>query len=70
MQRNCAEKKNSGWPRRECCLIDALELGIAMKKKFGVTISPDTENVKQYFQSVAALMKFVEMQRAGNEEAK
>jgi len=26
--------------------------------------------VKQYFQSVAALMKFVEMQRAGNEEAK
>ncbi|MDY6274353.1 MAG: phosphopantetheine-binding protein [Succinivibrionaceae bacterium] len=50
--------------------IDALELGIAMKKKFGVTISPDTENVKQYFQSVAALMKFVEMQRAGKEESK
>ena len=50
--------------------IDALELGIAMKKKFGVTSSPDTENVKQYFQSVAALMKFVEMQRAGKEESK
>ena len=50
--------------------IDALELGIAMKKKFGVTISPDTENVKQYFQPVAALMKFVETQRTAKEEPK
>ena len=50
--------------------IDALELGIAMKKKFGVTISPDTENVKQYFQSVAALRTFVGTQGAGKEEAR
>ena len=50
--------------------IDALELGIAMKKKFGVTISPATENEKQYFKYVAAHKKFVEMQRAGKEESK
>ncbi|MGN1392491.1 MAG: phosphopantetheine-binding protein [Succinivibrionaceae bacterium] len=39
--------------------IDALELGLAIKNKFGVAISPESENVKEYFYSVATLVKYI-----------
>jgi len=40
--------------------IDALELGLALKNRFGVVISPNSENVKEHFYSVATLVKFIE----------
>ncbi len=39
--------------------IDALELGLALKNTFGVTISPDSDNVKSHFYSVATLVDFI-----------
>lgn len=43
--------------------IDALELGLALKQTFGVKISPESEDVKEHFRSVASLVKFVESQQ-------
>jgi len=43
--------------------IDALELGIALRKKFNISLSPDDEETRNHFQSVASLAKFIESQR-------
>lgn len=39
--------------------IDALELGIALKKRFGVTFSSDAEDTKKHFASVDALAAYI-----------
>jgi acyl carrier protein len=39
--------------------IDALELSVAIKKKFGVTFAPDSEDNKKHFASVNALAEFI-----------
>jgi acyl carrier protein len=39
--------------------IDALELGIAIEKKFGVKFAADDENSKKHFASVNALAAFI-----------
>ncbi|GHV83862.1 acyl carrier protein [Spirochaetia bacterium] len=39
--------------------IDALELGIALKKKFGVKFSENNEDNKKHFASVNALAEYV-----------
>ena len=44
--------------------IDALELGLALKKKYGITISAESEDNKKHFASVAALADFVAANRA------
>ena len=44
--------------------IDALELGLALKKKYGITISAESEDNKNHFASVAALADFVAANRA------
>ena len=44
--------------------IDALELGLALKKKYGITISDESEDNKKHFASVAALADFVAANRA------
>ncbi|MGA0609002.1 phosphopantetheine-binding protein [Caldimonas sp. KR1-144] len=43
--------------------IDALELGLALQKRYGVTMSADAQEVRQHFASVQALAKFVAAQR-------
>ena len=43
--------------------IDALELGLALKKKYGVTLSAESEESRRVFASVAAIAAFVEAQR-------
>lgn len=43
--------------------IDALELGLALQKRYGVTMSADSQEVRQHFASVQALAKFVAAQR-------
>lgn len=40
--------------------IDALEIGIAIKKKYNVTLSADDENNKKYFYSIKSLVDFIE----------
>ena len=40
--------------------IDALELGLAMKHTFGVTINPESEDVKKHFYSVKTLQEYIE----------
>ncbi|MGY2488794.1 phosphopantetheine-binding protein [Cupriavidus sp. CP313] len=44
--------------------IDALELGLALQKRFGVSMSGDKEVVRGRFASVAALAAFVTAHRA------
>ena len=39
--------------------IDALELGVALKKKFGISFSQNEEDNKKHFYSVATLSDFV-----------
>ncbi|MDR1505808.1 MAG: phosphopantetheine-binding protein [Treponema sp.] len=39
--------------------IDALELGIALKKKFGVKFSPENTETKKHFASVNALAAYI-----------
>ena len=40
--------------------IDALELGVALRKKFGVKFSAENADNKKHFASVDALVKFIE----------
>ena len=44
--------------------IDALELGLAIKKKYGITMSAESEENKQHFASVSALADFVMSRKA------
>lgn len=44
--------------------IDALELGLALQKRYGVTLSADTQETRQHFSSVHALARLVSAQRA------
>ena len=39
--------------------IDALELGLALQKRYGVSLSADSEQTRQYFRSVQSLAAFV-----------
>lgn len=43
--------------------IDALELGIALRKKFMLDLNSDDEKTKSHFQSVANLARFIREQR-------
>lgn len=43
--------------------IDALEIGVALRKRYGITIETATKEVKAYFRSVESLATFVRMKR-------
>lgn len=43
--------------------IDALELGVALQKKYGVKITAESEEIKKNFQSVQSLAAFVSAKR-------
>lgn len=43
--------------------IDALELGLALQKRYGVHMSADAEETRRHFGSVTALAAFVAAQR-------
>ena len=45
--------------------IDALELGLAIRKKYDVLIDADKDDVVNIFASVAALAKFIQSEQAG-----
>jgi len=42
--------------------IDALELGLALQKRYGVSLAADSEQVRAHFASVRALAQFVSAQ--------
>lgn len=44
--------------------IDALELGVAIRQRFGIRIEAVTDEVKSHFASVRALAQFVDSQRS------
>ncbi len=43
--------------------IDALELGLALQKRYGVSMSSDSEETRKHFKSVNALAAFVASSR-------
>ncbi|MDR1930108.1 MAG: phosphopantetheine-binding protein [Treponema sp.] len=45
--------------------IDALELGVALKKKFGVKFSAESSDNKKHFASVDALADYITAERGG-----
>lgn len=44
--------------------IDALELGLAVKNRYGVMLSAESEEMRQHFYSIATLAAFIQSQRA------
>ena len=44
--------------------IDALELGLALQKAYGVKLEADSEETKKHFSSVLSLVALVEAQQA------
>ena len=44
--------------------IDALEIGIALRKRYAITIETATDDVKTYFRDVRSLARFVRIKRA------
>lgn len=43
--------------------IDALELGVAIKKKYNITINSDDADTRKHFGSVKSLAEFIEKNR-------
>ncbi|MGN0895050.1 MAG: phosphopantetheine-binding protein [Succinivibrio sp.] len=43
--------------------IDALELGMAIKQKYGITLSSDNDEMKKCFYSVKTLADYIEKNR-------
>lgn len=42
--------------------IDAMELGVALKRRYKITINAETENVDQHFATLASLAAFIRSQ--------
>ena len=43
--------------------IDALELGVALQKRSGISLSADSQDTRSHFASVKALAALIETQR-------
>ena len=43
--------------------VDALELGLALQKRYAITMDPETRNMREHFASIASLSAFVTAQR-------
>lgn len=44
--------------------IDALELGVALHKRYGLTLSPEAEETRRHFASVRHLAEYVAASRS------
>lgn len=44
--------------------IDALEIGLALQKRYGIKLKADSEETRQHFASVNALASLVESNRS------
>lgn len=43
--------------------IDALELGVALQKRYGLSLSADSQETRRHFASVESLARFVDSAR-------
>ena len=43
--------------------IDALELGVALQKKYGISLSGDSDDTRRHFTSVRALAALIDSHR-------
>jgi len=43
--------------------IDALELGVALQKRYGISLSAESEDTRRHFASVRALTLLIEINR-------
>ncbi len=43
--------------------IDALELGVAIQKRYGITLSADSDTTRRHFSSVRTLAELIEKNR-------
>ncbi len=43
--------------------IDALELGVALQKRYGISLSAESEDTRRHFASVRALIALIENNR-------
>jgi acyl carrier protein len=43
--------------------IDALELGVALQKRYGISLSAESEDTRRHFSSVRALAALIESSR-------
>jgi acyl carrier protein len=43
--------------------IDALELGVALQQRYGISLSAESEDTRRHFASVNALAKLIETNR-------
>ena len=43
--------------------IDALELGVALQKRYGITLSAESQETRQHFASARALASMIEANR-------
>lgn len=39
--------------------IDALEIGVALRKRYGITIDPKVDDVKTHFRDISSLAAFI-----------
>ena len=46
--------------------IDALELGLALQKRYGLSLAADSEETRRHFASVRSLSEFVAAHRSAN----
>lgn len=44
--------------------VDALELGLAVQKNFGLQLDSEQHNLREHFESVATLAKFIRLQQS------
>ena len=44
--------------------VDALELGLAVQKKFGLQLDGENQNLQDHFESVKTLADFIRSQKA------
>lgn len=45
--------------------IDALEIGLAVQKRYGIKLKADSDDTREHFASVNALAALIESQRVG-----
>ena len=50
--------------------IDALELGVAIQRRYGVTLSASSEENRRHFASVRTLARMIEINRKNEDEQK
>ncbi|MGY6269638.1 phosphopantetheine-binding protein [Achromobacter denitrificans] len=43
--------------------VDALELGLALQKRYGIRIDAETRHMREHFASIASLAEFIASQR-------